>query len=443
MRFNEFKIEETFLFRSSSDQKYFKIINDLISQGHEFEIGANGELGTIVFNKGQELSSNTQILYGKGTMKNANGVEEEITQLKANKLHKHSDIINLAGGRSSVSNKEKLLLKPSHIFPDGRFPAEKVFDAVINNDVLKSTDYGVMVIDIATQIKQGKTPDVSSIPDEFVKGIRDFAGEYLGVLALLNNTANFPTRSKWFEHLGVANLSDIDLFFPAKSNNPLADSIGYFQNEKSGNSILVSSKGGKGAAPSIDNLKIPKDLENSNQYALEVNFIKTLQTKGTAFTQPFYALNFLYKHFPQEISPELIPSLPFDESEILKIKDWFDKKIPLTAAHKLDKKYQSILKLSNNKNGNAPIGGVIQYTIKKELKRLINQEKILSNFESLAREILQTNFIQIYANVKDNKLVFDVLWPNKDMATGIITIESKYGVNQSAQGKMSFNVGQS
>lgn len=441
MRFNEFKLNETFLFTSSSDQKYYKIINDLIDQGHEFLIGEKGELGTIVFDKGQTVSFNTQILSGKGTMKNANGIEEEISQLKVNKLTRHSDIIKLAGGRSSVSKKESLLLKPSHIFPDGRFPAEKVFDAVINNDVLKTTEYGLMVIEIAKQIKQGKNPDMSSIPEEYVKGIRDFAGEYLGVLALINNTAIFPTRAQWFEHLGVSNLSDVNLFFPSKSNNPLADSIGYFQNEKTGNSILVSSKGGKGAAPSIDNLKIPEDLENSNEYKLEVNFIKTLQTKGTAFTQPFYALNFLYKNFPQKISPEIIPALPFDEEEMSQFKTWFDEKIPLGSAHKLDKKYQSILKLSDTKDVNAAIGGVIQYAIKKEIKRLINSEKILTNFEPLAREILQKNFIQIFAEIKDNKLVFEILWPNKQLATGNITIESKYGINQSAQGKMSFNVG--
>jgi len=37
-------------------------------------------------------------------------------------------------------------------------------------------------------------------------------------------------------------------------------------------------------------------------------------------------------------------------------------------------------------------------------------------------------------------LIFDVVWPNKEMATGKITIETKYGAKQAAQGKMSFNV---
>jgi len=443
MRFKEFNLSESLLFQAAKDQKYYPIINDLIDQGHEFQIGKEGDLGTFVFDKGQKVSFNTQILNGKGTKKNEEGEEEEITQLKANQLYKHPDIIRAAGGRASVSTKEKLLLKPSDIFPDGQFSAQKVFDAVIQNKVLKSTDYGKFVIDIAKQIQQGKEPDISAVPTEFQKAIRDFAGEYLGVLALLNNTANFPSRAQFFEHLGVSNLNDIELYFPAKTNNPLADSIakGQFKNKKTGNAILVSSKGDKGAAPSVDNLKIPENLANSNEYRLETGFIKTLQEEGTAFSQPFYAINYLYRNFPQSISSEIVQALPFDESEIKEVRDWFNKKLPLSAYKKIDKKYKPILKLSETKNPKAPIGGVIQYTLKSELKRLINSEKILPNFESLAREILQTNFIQIFADIKSNKLVFEVLWPNKEMASGVITIESKYGIGQSAQGKMSFNVG--
>ena len=224
----------------------------------------------------------------------------------------------------------------------------------------------------------------------------------------------------------------------------MADSIatGQFKNKKTGNTILVSSKGGKGAAPSIDNLKIPENLVNSDEYRLEVGFIKTLQEKGTAFSQPFYALNYLYKHFPKSISGEIVEVLPFDESEIKEVREWFDESLPLQDYRKqMYKKYRPILKLSRNKNPDAPIGGIIQYELKLELKRLINSVGVLPKFEPLAREILQTNFIQIFADIKSDKLVFEILWPNKEMATGKITVETKYGIGQSAQGKMSFNVG--
>jgi hypothetical protein len=197
MRFQEIKLSESILFKAAKDKKYYPIVNDLINKGHKFQIGKEGDQGTFVFDKGQQVWYNTQILNGKGTIKNDDGEEEEITRLKVNQLYKHPDIIQAAGGRASVSTKEKLLLKPSHIFPDGRFSAQKVFDAVINNKVLKTTDYGNYVINIAKQIQRGEQPDMSPVPEEFKKAIRDFAGEYLGVLALLNNTATFPSREQF------------------------------------------------------------------------------------------------------------------------------------------------------------------------------------------------------------------------------------------------------
>lgn len=438
MRYSDFKFE-TILFNKSSDTKYYSIINNLIEKGHTFELGPNGEKGTFIINKGQKLSSNTQILNGKGVKVDDAGNEVSINQIKANELYRSSEIITLAGGRAGVKDKEDLKVKPSHIFPDGRFSANKVFNAVIENSVLKSTDYGQMVIQIAKQIQLGQDPDMSQIPKEFITGIRDYAGEYLGVLALLKGTANFPTRDKWLEHLGVMSLDDVELFFPKKSNNPLADSIGYFQNKETGNSILVSSKGAKGAAPSIDGLKIPEELRSSNSYQSVIQFIETLQTKGSAFTQPFYALNFINEVAPEKISPNFRKILPISEDEMEDLYNFNKSKITINDLKLFSAKFRNFIKKYDIKS-NLPVAGVIQYYVKQEIKRLVNDENVFPEFEPLAREILQKNFIQIFANVKGNKLVFDVVWPNKEMATGKITVETKYGANQAAQGKMSFNV---
>jgi hypothetical protein len=438
MRYRDFKFE-TLLFQKSSDKKYYDVINDLINSGYTFNLGPEGQNGTFVIDKGQEIYSNTQTLNGKGYQLNQANEKVSINQIKANQLHRSSEIIALAGGRARTADKEKLQLKPSHIFPDGRFPASEVFDAVINNSVLKNTDYGQMVIEIAKQIQLGQNPDMSQIPKQFVEGIRDYAGEYLGVLALLKGTANFPTRDKWLEHLGVTSLDNIELFFPAKSNNPLADSIGYFQNKKTGNSILVSSKGAKGAAPSIDGLKIPVELDRSNSYASVIGFIRTLQQKGSAFTQPFYDLNYIHEIDPEKIHVSFRDILPVTEDEMESLFNYFKSGITLSDVKLLPTKFRNFIKNYNFKSTH-PVAGVIQYYFKQEIKTLVNNENVFPEFEPLAREILQKNFIQIFANVKNNKLIFDVVWPNKEMATGKITIETKYGANQAAQGKMSFNV---
>jgi hypothetical protein len=57
----------------------------------------------------------------------------------------------------------------------------------------------------------------------------------------------------------------------------------------------------------------------------------------------------------------------------------------------------------------------------------------------MAREILQKNFIQIFARPKGDKLTFDVLWPNKDMATGKIELYNKSAAT-GIKGKLSFSV---
>lgn len=44
----------------------------------------------------------------------------------------------------------------------------------------------------------------------------------------------------------------------------------------------------------------------------------------------------------------------------------------------------------------------------------------------MAREILQKNFIQIFARPKDNVLGFDVLWPNVEMATSKVELYNNH-----------------
>lgn len=57
----------------------------------------------------------------------------------------------------------------------------------------------------------------------------------------------------------------------------------------------------------------------------------------------------------------------------------------------------------------------------------------------MAREILQKNFIQIFARPKDNGLGFDVLWPNVEMATGKVELYNKSSSTE-IKGKLSFSV---
>jgi hypothetical protein len=346
-------------------------------------------------------------------------------------------------GGQGDGGKEKLLLKPSHIFPDGRFPASKVFDAVINNSVLQGTDYGNMVIKIAKEIQAKQVPDMSQIPKEFKEAIRDYAGEYLGVLAMINGTAEFPNRDKWLNHLGIKDLNEVELFFPKAANHKLADSVGYFKNTNTGNMILVSSKGGAGAAPAFDGLKIPDNLRTS-EYENEIEFIETMQTRGDAFTQPFYGLNIISKISPQSLPQSAKALLPLNDDQINQIVAWGkESEFTKDRISELPEEYQNLIKETvevNKVKDTATLGGIIQYGFKNALKAAVNNNNALPNFEPLAREILQYNFVQIHTDVKRNQMTFEILWPNKQMGTGKITVETKYSANDPNKGKMSFKV---
>lgn len=431
MRFRE--IKEAALSKVTDD-KYLPNVNQALSQPNPvLQVGKQGEK-TLRADPGQKVNSRSDRI--TGTLVSPDGTEKENAAVAVSGLFKPGE---WTGGKA---DKEKLLLKPSHIFPNGKFGAEKVFGAVINNKVLQGTDYGRMVIEMAKEIQAGKNASFADIPKEFQKAIQDYAGEYLGVLALLKGTANFPNRKEWLAHLGVSSLNDIELFFPEAVSNPLADSIGYFKNEKTGNSILVSSKGKDGAAPSMDGLKIPDNLR-TDEYADTIRFVETMQTKGTAFTQPFYGINVL-KELQVPLPKYLDVMVPFSDADIQQIGKWYnDKTFTKNKLNKLPKAYRILIdnniSLSRVKD-NVPLGGMIQYSIKSELKKMINKDKVLPNFEPMAREILEQNFIQIHAEPRNNALEFDVLWPNKEMGKGKITLETKYGSAAASQGKMSFKV---
>ena len=432
MRFDEFRLVEARLGKVTDD-KYLPNVNQaLASPNPVLQVGIQGEK-TLKADPGQKVSSRSDRI--TGTLVNPDGSEKENAAVAVSGLFKPDE---WSGGRAS---KEKLLLKPSHIFPNGKFGAEKVFDAVIKNQVLQSTDYGKMVIKMAEEIRSGKNASFVDVPKEFQKAIQDYAGEYLGVLALLKGTANFPTRKEWLAHLGVNNLNQIELFFPEAVSNPLADSIGYFKNEQTGNSILVSSKGKDGAAPSMDGLKIPDNLR-TDEYANTIKFVETMQTQGTAFSQPFYGINAL-NEIGVEMPDYLRSLVPFGDDDINQILKWFkDKSFTKSRMNELPKEYQRLLQanIKGNIKDNVPLGGMIQYAIKTEIKNMINVQKVLPNFEPMAREILEQNFVQIHAEIRSGALEFDVLWPNKEMGKGKITIETKYGSAAASQGKMSFKV---
>lgn len=485
MRYNEFKLLEAAL-KKPTDIKYVPGINQLLKDpNHRFTVGDKGERGILIPLPGQQIktlqdriqgymvqnqsqtvsAAYLQTLKGKNNdqlqsefkgmtpimliavvdanIPNVSQVAKMELQTRrvsvlASTLYKSKEIRTAIG--ANVTDKEAYTIKPSQIFADEKFPAKKVFDEVIQNKVLLESEIGKHIIEMAKEIQAGQLPSLANIPKEFHPAIRDYAGEYLGVLALVKDIANFPTRDQWLEHLGVENLDDIVIYFPPESNNPLGDSEGYFQNKETGNIILISSKGGKkGAPPSITGLKIPANFKTSNEYKAEADVIETLQNLP-AFEGPLIALNKLKNYSPKSIESFIRTTLPLSESDIDLIKRFSDRKIFSNRdVYRLPAKFRKVIESGPAIKSDATPGGILHYIYSSALIKAINQNNALPGFEPMAREILQKNFIQIFARPKDNTLTFDVLWPNRDMATGKIELYNKSAAT-GIKGKLSFSV---
>jgi hypothetical protein len=340
---------------------------------------------------------------------------------------------------TSVVNKTTLKLKPKNIgIEDTLYNRDTLLSTIQANPILTQTDHGKTVIEMANLLAAGNMPTYpKDYEKEKIAAVQDDAGEYLGVLALLNQTAlNFPSMRQFQEHLGINDLGGLTVSFPAKMNEPLGDSFavkGTINNPETGNRILISSKGKTGAAPSITGLKIPDELATNPTYKNEVEFIQLIQTTKPADYQPLRALNWLKENAPKSLPPWAAKHLPFTEEQMTEIMKWKDnKKYQISnAAQYINLMPGWLANLlreippSKKVSPYASPSGWLLYKMTTAVMEAVNINKALPNFEPIAREILQRNFIQINATAKSGQMTFSVLWPNREMGTGTITLETK------------------
>lgn len=368
-----------------------------------------------------------------------------------------------------ATGKESFVIKPSQLWPGegGTFAAKDLYSVIVNHPELNSSEIGKQIIDIANQIQAGQVPNWKAIDPQFQPAIRDYAGEYLGVLALIRGTANFPNRKEFIQHLG-AGLDKINYFFPPNPAFPLGDSLagteidGAFVNQKKGTFIFISSKGGKiGAPPSIMGLEIPDNLRTA-EFAREIEFIDTLQNEDGAnqtfapmvgapkthgLTQGMLGMNKLFELGQQYIPQEIKVGLPFSNDDIATVVKL--QKGPKQNEVRMDDLPENVQKILSNvdqsrfgkgKSKPPKLSGIFLYTIQSNIVNIVNSSDIFPNFEALAREILQHNFIQIFARPRGAELKFDVLWPNRQMATGKVKLYYKGSAGDPGGQRLSFSV---
>jgi hypothetical protein len=397
----------------------------------------------------EELFADEQF---KGTIK----LQTDKGEYALSQLLKTADI----GGQASTGQegeelgKESALLKPSQIgITDRDIPANDLGSEIINNSILQSTDYGRVVIEMAQQILNGQ-PAV--IPKEYVKtkigaSILDYAGEYLGVLAMVNGQSRFPRKQGFTEWLG-ADPSALTLYFPAESNSQLADSFASISNDKTNHKVNISSKGsGGGAPPSVSGLKIPEDIRNNPDYKVAVAFIDLAdpgdKKKGIppkyplpsprTVSQVFQAMNLINQYVPDAIPEEFKPFLPWPAKVVREVTDSID-------AYKKGKpialpQYDSLTNKVKSRKG-ASDGGKLVYVVKEAVMLAVNEKQAIPGFQQVVLNILDMNFVQQYADLdkKTGVMSFATQWPAK--LEGKITLESKSGATDPTKGGFSFKL---
>jgi hypothetical protein len=380
-----------------------------------------------------------------------------------NKIQKTADF--------GTAEKEKFSVKPSQIFDQPiddkdiedisvaiskrSIPGKDLAKAIIGSKVLnnKKNPLGSAVIETAKNLSKGS----NIIPagkwwndNQAVKAMQDYAGEYLGVVGLINNVANFPNASQFLNFMGTSDLKNLSYYFPSKVNVPLADSFGYIENEAEGITMNISSKGGtKGAAPSLTNIKVTPAIRKDPKYKEEVKFIETVNG-ADQFQQIFDGYNLL-STYDNNTRKAMKQAKAFDhrgfaQKDIDNLKEIYDKRT------EIDPKTQRKLLTDNNKSylqrlekakekAKQPVG-FICYHVQRATINAINKFDALPDFEQAVRTILGENFMQIYTIIKGDAkkggtIDIRVLYPAQ--IEGKVELASKASQRQII-GKLSFSI---
>lgn len=339
-------------------------------------------------------------------------------------------------GEDTSKSKEGALVKPTQIgITDRPISASDLGSEIVNNQVLNSTPYGQVVAQMAEAISNGQpavVPPELAKQESIKKAIVDYAGEYLGVLALISGQSNFPNKKEFLKWLG-GDLSGLTLNFPSKSNTQIADSFASITNPTTQHQINISSKGtGGGAPPSLSGLVIPEHVRNKKEYATAVDFIELCQNKNlpkpTTVSQVFLAMNLLEERVPEAVPKEFKKFLPWPMEIIAKVQDSLKNGTPMP-------RYQ---KLFANLESKGSDGGKLTYVVKDAVMEAVNGGAV-PEFQAAILETLDYNFIQQYTKMgRGGQLQFDTQWPAK--LNGEVSLESKSGGTDPTKGGFSFKL---
>jgi len=337
--------------------------------------------------------------------------------------------------KTAAPTKEGAKLKPKDIgLHDQNISAGDLGNTIINNQALNASDAGKLVIELANQISSGSTPIIPRETNPAIKSaINDYAGEYLGVWALINGATDFPAKEKFLKWLNIP-LKNLTLYFPSESNNSIADSYA-LMDPQSGHQINISSKGKAGGAPpAISGLKIPEHIKGKPAYEFPVKFVELMQNKSVpkpgSISQAFLAMNLINEENPDAIPEQFKTFLPWGREIIAQVNDSRKNGTEMP-------EYQGLWSNITFEKKSSD-GGKLTHAVKLAVRDIINSGGI-PEFEAAILEILDYNFIQQDTKLRTNgQMYFKTNWPAK--IDGRVTVELKSGATDPTKGSFSFKL---
>ena len=345
---------------------------------------------------------------------------------------KGSDIFDVTDQEvSDFGNSIDQLLKA------GGFPASEMYDRISNSASMKKLGkLGDAVIYMAREAAEGRSPTIpKNLNKDEIKAIELYASEYLGVLGLISGATRFKRGSRQeFDKFIGSDLSDMIMFFPKDIANPLADSFSVV-NDETGHAVKISSKAvGKGAPPALSGVKMP--AETRKKYPKAASFYDTaVDSNLSAFSQPFAMMNWLHKNAPAAVPTEYGALLPFSSETIAIIQDNYakDQPIPKRMANTFAKRISPKVMASAS-----TMGGKIWYAVTKDVIEAVNDKDAVKDFQKAIIQSLGFNFIQLYTNIKGDKLVTEAFWPAT--ISGEARLKTKGSSLQPTSGKISVEI---
>lgn len=317
--------------------------------------------------------------------------------------------------------------------------AGNMYDVIMNNKILdQAGDLGKAIKEVASQINQKQIPIVKQYDEKIQNKIAIDAGEYLGILALDKDVAEFPKRDAFLNFLKSPDFSNLSVIFPGEQNADLADSWGV-QNLETGHTIMISSKGGKGstatgAAPALSGLEPSIQKRKAKiKPGNGLDFINHIIQVSPTSAQGFAGMNWIAKHYPESVPDRYKNILPFYSEDVRQVL----ANIRTKGVEPIPEKFLPLISAPSIQKSKGTAGGKLVYVVTKDLVNVINSD-IIPNFRSTVLELLDENFVQIFTRIIGGKLITKVLWPGK--VDGKVALHTKISPGDPGAAGLSFKV---